>query len=210
MNRNYRDSHRRQITQIGLNLVNRRPVTCINQLKLSAILIVFFLTIGVGCGKKEEAKPEAKPAEVFVVKVEPRDTPITFQYVAQTQSSHQVEVRARVNGFLDRRVYTEGDTVKAGQVLFLMDKKPFEAQVADAKAALDRQNAAMETARANLDRVKPLVEQNALSKKQLDDSTGVYQSYAAAVEQAKAALTEAQLNLSYATIASPRLKSATS
>jgi len=170
---------------------------------LSTLLIVFFLAIGAGCGKKEEAKPEAKPAEVFVVKVEPRDTPISFQYVAQTQSSHQVEVRARVNGFLDRRVYTEGDTVKAGQVLFLMDKKPFEAQVADAKAALDRQNAAMETARANLDRVKPLVEQNALSKKQLDDSTGVYQSYAAAVEQAKAALTEAQLNLSYATIASP-------
>ena len=156
-----------------------------------------------GCGKKEEAKPEIRPTEVFVVKVEPRDTPVSFQYVAQTQSSHQVEIRARVNGFLDRRVYTEGSTVKAGQVLFLIDKKPFEAQVADAKAALDRQNAAMETARANLDRVKPLVAQNALSKKQLDDSTGVYESYAAAVEQAKAQLTEAQLNLSYCTITSP-------
>ena len=189
--------------RILLNHINDKCLTGMDQPKFGAILIIFFLTIGVGCGKKEEAKPEAKPAEVFVVKVEPRDTPISFQYVAQTQSSHQVEVRARVNGFLDRRVYTEGDTVKAGQVLFLMDKKPFEAQVADAKAALGRQNAALETARANLDRVKPLVEQNALSKKQLDDSTGVYQSYAAAVEQAKAVLTEAQLNLSYATIASP-------
>ena len=75
--------------------------------------------------------------------------------------------------------------------------------MADAKAALARQNAALETARANLGRVKPLVAQNALSQKQLDDSTGVYETYAAAVEQAKAVLTQAQLNLSYCTITSP-------
>ena len=161
------------------------------------------LTASVGCGKKEEAKPPAPPPEVFVVKVEPRNTPVTVEYVAQTQSSQQVEIRARVNGFLDRRVYTEGSIVKAGDVLFLMDKKPFQAQVDDAASALARQNAALETARANLARVKPLVEQNALSKKQLDDSTGVYESYAAAVEQAKAQLALAQLNLSYCTITSP-------
>jgi len=191
--------------ELGGNIVNAKGERMQRlRLKLSPVLIVCsFLAAGIGCGKKEEAKPPAPPPEVFGIKIEPRDTPISFQYVAQTQSSHQVEIRARVNGFLDRRVYTEGDTVKAGDVLFLMDKKPFEAQVADAKAALDRQNAAMETARANLERVKPLVEQNALSKKQLDDSTGVYQSYAAAVEQAKAVLTQAQLNLSYATITSP-------
>ena len=173
-------------------------------LKLSPILIACsFLAIGIGCGKKEEAKPPPPPPEVFVMKVEPRNTPVTFEYVAQTQSSQQVEIRARVNGFLDRRVYTEGSIVKAGDVLFLMDKKPFQAQVDDATAALARQNAALETARANLARVKPLVAQNALSQKSLDDSTGVYESYAAAVEQAKAQLTQAQLNLSYCTITSP-------
>jgi membrane fusion protein, multidrug efflux system len=173
-------------------------------LKLSPILIVcFLLAAGIGCGKKEEAKPPPPPPEVFVMKVEPRNTPVVVEYVAQTQSSQQVEIRARINGFLDRRVYTEGSIVKAGDVLFLMDKKPFQAQVDDAKAALDRQNAALETARANLARVKPLVEQNALSKKQLDDSTGVYESYAAAAEQAKAQLALAQLNLSYCTITSP-------
>jgi membrane fusion protein, multidrug efflux system len=168
--------------------------------------LVYLFTLAVftftGCGK-EEAKPQARPAEVFVVKIEPRDTPVTFEYVAQTQSSQQVEIRARVNGFLDKRVYTEGSVVKAGQVLFLMDKKPFQAQVDDAAAALARQNAALDTARLNLDRVKPLVAQTALSKKSLDDATGVYESYAAAVEQAKAQLALAQLNLSYCTIASP-------
>jgi membrane fusion protein, multidrug efflux system len=172
--------------------------------KLSRFLLgCLLVAVAVGCGK-EDTKPQAPPpAEVFVVKIEPKDTPVSFQYVAQTQSSHQVEIRARVNGFLDRRVYTEGSMVKAGQVLFLMDKKPFQAQVDDATAALARQNAALETARANLARVKPLAAQDALSKKQLDDATGVYESYAAAVEQAKAQLVQAQLNLSYCTITSP-------
>jgi len=114
-----------------------------------------------------------------------------------------VEIRARVAGFLDKRVYTEGDAVKAGDVLFLLDKKPFQAQVDDATAALSRHKAALDTARLNLARVKPLVEQDALSKKQLDDATGVFETYGAAVEQAKAQLNQAQLNLSYCTISSP-------
>jgi len=156
-----------------------------------------------GCYKEEVKAPERPPAEVFVVKVEARDVPVAFQYVAQTQSSHQVEIRARVPGFLDNRLYTEGTTVKAGDVLFVMDKKPFQAQVDDAAAALARQKAALETARLNLARVKPLVEQDALSKKQLDDATGVYETYAAAVEQAKAQLSQAQINLGYCTITSP-------
>src|SRR5262249_20948014 len=80
-------------------------------LRLSPILISGLLASGIGCGKKEEAKSEARPAEVFVVKIEPQDTPIDFEYVAQTQSSHEVQIRARVNGFLDRRVYTEGTVV---------------------------------------------------------------------------------------------------
>lgn len=137
------------------------------------------------------------------MKVEPRHTSITFESVAQTQSSHQVEIRARVNGLLEKRVYTEGSIVKAGQKPFLMDKKPFQAQVDAAAAALSRQKAALETARRNLERVKPLGERNASSKRDLDDATGSHESLAAAVEQAEAELRTAQLNLSYCTISSP-------
>jgi len=98
------------------------------------VLLIFNSLFDLSACGKEEAKPQARPpAEVSVVKIEPRDTPITFEYVAQTQSSQQVEIRARTNGFLDKRVYTEGSIVKAGQVLFLMDKKPFQAQVAERK-----------------------------------------------------------------------------
>ncbi len=168
-----------------------------------ALLACCLLAAAAGCGKEEVKAAEKPPAEVFTVKVEARDIPVSFQYVAQTESSHEVEIRARVIGFLDKRVYTEGAMVKAGDVLFQMDPKPFQAQVDDAAAALARQKAALETARLNLARVKPLVEQDALSKKQLDDATGVYETYAAAVEQSKAQLTQAQLNLSYCTITSP-------
>lgn len=161
------------------------------------------VTALVGCWK-EEAKPQARPpAQVSVITVEPRDMPVTFEYVAQTQSSHQVEIRARVDGFLDRRLYSEGAVVTEGQPLFLMDAKPFQAQVDAAAAVLARQQAALETARLNLERVRPLAALNAVSQKDLDDAVGTYEVSAAAVEQAKAQLVVAQLNLSYTSIVSP-------
>jgi membrane fusion protein, multidrug efflux system len=178
---------------------------------LSPVLrAVFMLCIALiilpfpgGCGKKDAKSKGRPPAEVTVMKIVPADMPVTFEFVAQTQSSHQVEIRARVNGFLDKRAYTEGAVVKEGTTLFLMDKKPFQTQVDAAAAALSRQKAAYETARMNLDRVKPLAEQNALSQKDLDDAKGSYESSAAAVEQAKAQLETEKLNLSYCTITSP-------
>lgn len=166
----------------------------------SAIMLLAALP---GCGTHEGKKPETRPAEVTAVTVAPRDVPVSVEYVAQTQSSHQVNIQARVSGFLDRRVYTEGAIVKAGQVLFLMDKKPFQAQVDGSVAALARQKAALETARLNLERTRPLAAQNALSQKDLDDATGSFESSAASVEQAKSQLETAQLNLSYCTITSP-------
>jgi len=148
--------------------------------------------------------PPPKPAtEVTTVTVTPHDTPVTMEYVAQTESADQVNIQARVSGFLDKTLYVEGELVKKGQVLFLMDQKPFQAQLDAALAALTRQQAAMQVARANLARVKPLSELNALSKKDLDDATGQFETSSASVEQAKAAVETARLNLSYTTIHSP-------
>ncbi len=168
---------------------------------------IFFITVVLcalltGC-KKEQPKPQAPPPEVSVIKIEPRDVPVVFEYVAQTKSSQEVEIRARVSGFLDKRTYTEGAIVKEGDVLFLMDMKPFQAQLDAMKGALAQQQARLQTARANLARVKPLAAQNALSQKDLDDATGQEQAIAAAVETAKAEVVQAELNLSYCTIASP-------
>jgi membrane fusion protein (multidrug efflux system) len=156
-----------------------------------------------GCGKEAPKAVEKGPPNVTVLTVERKDAPITAIYVAQTQSSQAVNIQARVSGFLDKRVYTEGSVVKAGQVLFQMDQKPFQAQVDAQSAAMQRNQAALTVAKQNLDRTKPLAAQNALSQKDLDDAQGQYEQAAAAVEQAKAQLEEAKLNLSYTTIRSP-------
>ena len=156
-----------------------------------------------GCGKGKIAEAPSSPPAVTVMAVVPGNMPVVAEYVAQTQSSRQVNIYARVSGFLDRRLYTEGAAVKEGQVLFQIDPKPFQVQLDQAAAALAKQEAALEVARANLARTKPLAAANALSQKDLDDATGQSQSTAAAVDQAKAQMDTARLNLSYCTITSP-------
>lgn len=166
---------------------------------VSSCLLLFLI---VGCKKKD--LPQARPpAQVSVIKVEPKDTPIVIEFVGQAQSSHQVEIRARVNGFLDKRTYVEGTLVHKSDVMFKMDPKPFQTQLDAAQGELAQQQARLRTAQANLARVKPLVEQDALSQKDLDDATGQEQTAAAAVESAKANVQQAKLNLGYTTITTP-------
>jgi membrane fusion protein, multidrug efflux system len=167
---------------------------------LTTFCFVCFLFVGCKKGGVSQARP---PAQVSVIKIEPKDTPIVIEFVGQTQSSHQVEIRARVNGFLDKRSYVEGALVHDGDVMFKMDPKPFQAQLEAAQGELAQQQARLTTARSNLARVKPLVEQDALSQKDLDDATGQEQAAAAAVESAKANVQQAKLNLGYTTIITP-------
>ena len=122
---------------------------------------------------------------------------------AQLPLDHQVEIRARVSGFLDRRVYTEGSAVKAGQVLFQQDPRPFEVQLKAAEGALAEQKARLRIAEQNLAQVQPLAERKALSQKDLDDAIGQRDAAAAAVQTAQANVDSARLNLSYTTITSP-------
>lgn len=153
------------------------------------------------CSKPEA--PPTPPQEVQVVKVEKRTVPLVFSRVAQTQGSRDVKVVARVSGFLERIVYTEGSLVKEGDVMFVMDRKPFLADVDSAKGELEASQARLWTARANLDRTEPLAKADALSQADLDRATGEFRAAQAAVYAGKANLTQAQLNLSYATIRAP-------
>lgn len=169
---------------------------------LHSIAISFTLTALLGGCQKPEV-PHPPMPEVSVLAVELKDTPVTFGFVGSTASSQQVEVRARVNGFLDQRLYTEGTIVTRGQVMFQMDRKPFEAQLDAAKAALDEQKARLWTAQSNLKRVEPLAKANAVSQKELDDAQGRVNAAAAAVEMARANVETAKLNLGYTTINAP-------
>jgi len=169
-----------------------------------AVLAVVAVLAISGCGRKSVGPaPATGPVEVTAVAVTPRDAPAVFEFVAQTQSSRQVNIQARVSGFLEKRVYTEGSVVKEGQVLFLMDQRPFQVQVDAHAAELAKQQASLDMARANLERTRPLSAENALSQKDLDDATGQFHAAEAAVEGARAKLEAAQLDLSYCTIVSP-------
>jgi len=168
-----------------------------------ALPLLLALALVAACGRETPKAPEKGPVDVRVITVERKDVPVTAVYVAQTQSSQAVNIQARVSGWLDKRMYVEGSVVKAGQVLFQMDQKPFQAQLDAQQAALARNQASLDVAKANLARTKPLTEQNALSQKDLDDAQGQYDSAAAAVEQGKAQVETAKLNLSYTTIRSP-------
>ncbi len=161
------------------------------------------LLLTASCGRHERPTATRQAVAVTTVTVQPKDVPKVYEFVGTTESSRKVQIRARVDGFLDERVYAEGTMVERGQKLFVMDKKPFEARLSAAKAALGEQEARLRTADANLARVKPLAAQNAVSQKELDDATGQQQAAAAAVEAAKAAVTDAELQLGYTTIESP-------
>jgi membrane fusion protein, multidrug efflux system len=147
--------------------------------------------------------PATGPAQVTTQKLAAHTAPAAMEFVGQTASDHEVQIRARVSGFLVKRDYVEGSVVKTGQLLFEIDHEPFQVQVDAAKAALAQQNARLSLARANLARVQPLTAQNALSKKDLDDAVASQLEAAAAVDGAKADLASKQLDLSYTYIRSP-------
>ena len=186
-------THRRHFCRL---FVPSRPALTAAVLCLTALLTA-------GCGKETPKAAAPPPAEVVAVAVTPKTVPVTTPFVAQVESSHQVEIVARVNGFLEKILYKEGDVVKAGQVLFLMDQKPFKAQVNAARGEVENRQAQLWTAKANLDRIQPLAAQDAASKSDLDNATGAVKSAEAALFEAKARLDKAELDLGYTTITSP-------
>lgn len=173
------------------------------RLFLCSVVAACLLVPLSGCGKKEQPKAALPVTEVVAVTVQPKTVPAIFPFVAQIQSSHQVDVMARVNGFLEKITYQEGEPVKQGQVLFLLDKKPFVAAVNAARAAVDIRKSQLFTAKASLDRIKPLAEQNAASKSDLDNAIGTYKAAEAGLQQDQANLDKALLDLSYTSITSP-------
>jgi membrane fusion protein (multidrug efflux system) len=157
-----------------------------------------------GCGGDKPAapaQPQAVPASVITVKA--ADVPYVGEFVGETESSQEVEIRARVEGFLESIAYREGAVVNKGDVLFQMDRKPFEAALAAAQAEMQAQRARLDTASANLARVGPLAAEDALSQKDLDDAKGAKDAAVAAVEGARSRVQQAEINLSYTTILSP-------
>jgi membrane fusion protein, multidrug efflux system len=129
--------------------------------------------------------------------------PIAVPYVAQARSSHQVEIISRVNGLLEEIAYPEGKAVQKGQVMFRIDSKPFQAQLAASRSEVEIREAQRWVAEANFNRIKPLAEQDAASLSDLDNAIGSLKSAQAALAEAEARMQKAELDLSYTTLRAP-------
>ena len=172
------------------------------RIRLIILAASIILTLSA-CSKEKKVEAPSAPPSVPVIDATLKDAPVVFEKIAQTQSSHLVNIQARVSGFLEKRMYTEGAMVKKGTVLFQLDQKPFQVQVDQTAAVVTKHEASLKAARQNLERIIPLAKANAVSKKDLDDATSRVDSESAQLDQAKAQLESAKLNLSYTTITSP-------
>ena len=154
-------------------------------------------------GEKAQAKTPMPAVSVTVQRATPSKIPTTIEAVGQTEGAREIEVRARVGGILQKRVYEEGAAVRAGQVLFQIDRAPFEIALAQARAALAEQRAKVQQAEREAGRLKDLIEQRAISQREYDDATSNSALAKAGLQGAEAKVREAQLNLSYTTVTAP-------
>ena len=170
-----------------------------NQTFLGLAGVAFLLL--AGC-EKAAPPPPAVPV-VDVMAAVQKDVPVYREWIGVMDGDINATIRPQVTGYLVKQNYREGDTVKKGQVLFEIDPRTFQSAYDQAAAARSKQQAIATTAAANLARIRPLAEKNAVSQKDLDDAVGNDLSARAALDQASAALDAAKLNLEFTKITSP-------
>jgi len=173
-------------------------------LRLAPVLAAAGLVAACGQGEQQGGGFHGfPPAEVTLLTVEAKPIPVAFEYNGQAVGSKEVEVRARVGGILEKRLFKEGAPVKAGQTLFVIDPQPLAAQVAALEADLAHAQAQQAQAQREAARLKPLAEKKAIGQKEADDAASNAELAAAAVKSAQARLREARLNLGYTRVVAP-------
>ena len=175
----------------------------------AAVAVVAVAASLAACDRGKDADPAKQaaaappPPGVVVAEVVQRTVPIYSEYVAQTEARDTVEIRARVQAFLEAQHFEEGTIVKKDQVLFTLDKREYETKLLQAKADLDVAKAKLGKAEADERRLKPLAERQAVPQQDYDNAVASVNVARATVESARAGVAEAELNLSFTTIRSP-------
>jgi membrane fusion protein, multidrug efflux system len=155
-----------------------------------------------GCGS-HAPPPAPSPAQVGVVAVHAQSVPLTRDLVGRLSATRVADVRARIAGVLLKRRYKEGSDVRAGQTLFQIDPAPLQAVLDGAEAALAQAQANATNAHVTAERARGLIAGGLVSRSDLDNAEAAERSTAAAVQQARAAVGAARINLSYATVTAP-------
>ncbi|MGE5548454.1 MAG: efflux RND transporter periplasmic adaptor subunit [Solirubrobacterales bacterium] len=157
------------------------------------------------CGQKssQQAQEKPPPPGVLVAKAEQKDVHPTEQFTGRADAKDEVDIRARVQGFLDQRTFEEGQNVKAGELLFRLEQAPYTATVRQREADLARAEAEQNNARVQFDRAKQLLRTGNIPQSEADKREATFLTTQAAVKQAQAALDAAQINLGYTEIRAP-------
>lgn len=172
---------------------------------LGGMLIMLAL---VACNKTGSPQPPAQEAAaaampVTVITAKSQMLPGSLEAVGQAEGSLEVEVRARVSGLLERKLYEEGQKLKAGAPMFMIERAPYEIALQQAKASLSQRQAQLEQARREVQRLKPLAEDKAIAQREYDDAVTNERLAESSLAAAKAGIRDAELNLSYTLIKAP-------
>jgi membrane fusion protein, multidrug efflux system len=171
---------------------------------LIRIGVGLFLFLTAACGRQEAPAPPPPPPPAVVVSPVPAATvPLYREYVARTEARETVEIRSRVDGYLEKVLFTEGSQVKAGQLLFVIDQRPFKAALQEARGSLAQAKASLNKARQDVARLQPLVAESAAPQVDLDNAESAVEFSLASIEKAKAAVAAAELNLKFSEIQAP-------
>lgn len=175
-------------------------INCFNSILLAVTVVV--ATSGLtACGKKESAT--VGPPEVLVLEAPTQDVPVYREWIGTFDGSEDAEIKAHVTGYLIKRDYQEGSLVKKGDLLFEIDPRPFEAELAGANSDLEGARATQAASQVDVDRSKALVGQHAMPEKDYTNKKGLNDTNIAKVAALEAKVEEAQLNLNFCKITSP-------
>jgi membrane fusion protein (multidrug efflux system) len=165
------------------------------------VFLPAFLIFFAGCGKKEAAK--IAPVGVIVTQALQKDMPVYSEFVGQTMGSQDVEIRARVEGYLQTVDFKEGSFIKKGDLLYQIDTKPFQTTLDQANGKLGQAQASFQKSQNDVNRYRPLAAEKAISQQELDNAESAFMVAKAALDSARAAVEEATLNLGYTRIEAP-------
>lgn len=172
--------------------------------RLIRVGIGILLILTAACGRQEEpAPPPPAPPAVVVSPVPAATVPLYREYVARTEARETVAIRSRVDGFLEKVLFDEGRQVKAGELLFMIDQRPFKAALQEARGSLAQAQASLNKARRDVARLQPLVAESAAPEVDLDNAESAVEYSLASIERAKAAIAIAELNLKFSEIRAP-------
>jgi RND family efflux transporter MFP subunit len=189
----------------GLSMLTTGYPSCKSLRKAMQIGLGMLVLLLAACGSRDQADTARAlpPPAVVVATVTPQTVPIYGEYVARTEARQTVEIRSRVEGFLEKVLFAEGSQVRAGQLLLVIDQRPYKAALQDARGSLAQAQASWDKAKKDVERLRPLVAEDAAAQQDLDKVEADAHFSQASIERAKAAIARAELDLKFTEIRSP-------